>query len=165
MLPTGEPGPDPTDRHLLRCSGCGRDIECPAGDVARYKRDGCPACGATVVAAAPAGGKPARDKRLVRRRSVRGGVRAEVRRGTTGLGKDLAVGPADLSEDGIGVRLRAAVALMEECEVVLIRAGAGKPIKVRAEVRWCTPAGDWTFRAGLRFRQRLCRNDLLDLTK
>jgi PilZ domain len=163
MPPNDEPGPDPADRHLLRCSGCGRDIECPAGDVARYQRDRCPACGATVVAAA--GGKPARDKRLVCRRAVRGGVRAEVRRGMTGLGKDLAVGTADLCEDGIGVRLRAAVAPMEECEVVLIRAGAGKPVKVRAEVRWCTPAGDGTFRAGLRFRQRLARNDLLDLTK
>ncbi|HKB01132.1 MAG TPA: PilZ domain-containing protein [Gemmataceae bacterium] len=165
MPPNDEPGPIPADRHLLRCSGCGLDIECPAGDVARYTRGACPACGATVVTAATVGGKPARNKRLVTRRAVRGGVRAEVRRGTTGLGKDLSIGTADLCEDGVGVRLRVAVALLEECEVILIRAGAGKPVKVRAEVRWCTPAEDGTFRAGLRFRQRLTRTDLMDLTK
>ena len=165
MPPSDQTGSDPTDRRVLGCSGCGWDIECPAADAMRYTRTGCPACGAPVVAAAPGPEAPGRNKRLVRRRTVRGGVRAEVRRGMTGLGKDLAAGLADLSEDGLGVVVKTRLDPKEECEVVLIRAAGGKPLKVHAEVRWCRPAGDGTFRVGLRFRQRLARTDLLDLTR
>jgi hypothetical protein len=166
-MPASElPGPDPFDRRLLRCGGCGWDIDCSAADADRFAAVGCPGCGGPVAEAPPAApGPPARNKRLVQRRAARGGVRAEVRRGTTGLGPDLAVGVTDLSEDGVGVRLRAPVQPKEECEVILTRAGGGRPIKAQAEVRWCAPAGDGTHRAGLRFRHRLARKDLMDLTK
>src|SRR5437763_972691 len=110
MAASDQPGPDPSGRHRLQCSGCAWGIECPAADADRYARAGCPACGSPLMPVAPAaGGVPARNKRLVPRRAVRGGVRAEVRRGMTGLGPDLAIGLTDLSEDGLGVRLKAPV--------------------------------------------------------
>jgi hypothetical protein len=82
-----------------------------------------------------------------------------------GLGKDLAVGLADLSEDGLGVRLHTPVRPKEECEVVLLRAGGGKPLKLHGEFRWCVPEAGGTFRVGIRLQRRLARKDLLTFVK
>jgi PilZ domain len=167
MSASDQSGPDPSDRRLMRCGGCGWDIECSAADAARYTLAGCPACAGPVAEAVPTStpGPAIKNKRLVQRRLARGGVRVEVRRGVTGLGPDLALGLTDLSEDGLGVRLKAAVRPKEECEVLLTRFAGGKPMKLHGEVRWCAAAGDGTFRAGIRFQRRLARKDLMDLTK
>jgi hypothetical protein len=167
--------PESSGHYLFRCTGCGFDIECQAADADRYAKAGCPLCGGPVTLAevpepeptdAPAdGGLPARNKRLTQRRLVRGGAKAEVRKGTLGLGRDLAVGLADLSEDGLGVRLSMAVSSADECEVVLHRPGGGKPLKLAGEFRWCRPGEDGSFRVGIRFQKRLARKDLLTFVK
>jgi hypothetical protein len=163
------PGFDPVGHRLFHCPGCGYEIECLVADADRYAKVGCPLCGATVVPVEPplpdVPAEQARNKRLVQRRLVRGGAKVEVRRGSMGLGPNLAVGLADVSEDGLGVRLKVEVRPAEECEVLLIRPGGGKPIKMHGDFRWCTPAGDGTFRAGVRFQRRLARTDLLALAQ
>ena len=106
---------------------------------------------------------PRPEHRLCRRRNARTGVRLEYRRGLLGLGNNLAVALVDASEDGLRVRLKVEVKPGEEGEVLLGRPGGGKPLKSEVEVRWCTPAGDGTFLAGLRLRRRLPYRDLSDL--
>jgi PilZ domain len=165
--------PDEAGHVLFRCPGCGFDIECLAADADRYAKVGCPLCGGPVEPAdappaeepEPGESLPARNKRLTQRRLVRGGARAEIRKGMMGLGKDLAVGLADLCEDGLGVRLKTAVKPKDECEVMLHRPGGGKPVKMAGEFRWCAPLDDGTFRVGIRFQKRLARVDLLALVR
>jgi hypothetical protein len=86
-----------------------------------------------------------------------------LRSGTLGLGPNLAASLLDVCEDGICVRVTAALAPESEAEVVLDKVGSSRPLKLVADVRWCLgdPAGG--FRAGLRFRRRLPYKDLVDL--
>jgi PilZ domain len=102
------------------------------------------------------------DQRLTRRRQARSGAKVEFRRGTMGLGRDLAVALIDVSEDGLRLRLTVEVKPGEEAELLVSRPGGGKALKTAAEVRWCMPAGDGTFLAGVRFRKRLAYRELTD---
>jgi PilZ domain len=102
------------------------------------------------------------DQRLTRRRQARSGAKVEFRRGTMGLGRDLAVSLIDVSEDGLRVRLTAEVKPGEEAELLVSRPGGGKALKTAAEVRWCMPAGDGTFLVGVRFRKRLAYRELTE---
>ena len=95
------------------------------------------------------------DKRLIRRKPAKRGVRAKHRRGALGLGADLAVAIVDVSDSGLCLVVSAALAKGEEAEVVLAGVGRQKPLKAACEVRWCVPEGDAAFRAGLRFRKRI----------
>ena len=82
-----------------------------------------------------------------------------------GLGVDVAVGLVDVSEDGLGVRLKVAVTPGEETEIILTSPGTRKAYKLLGEVRWCRDAGDGTFLAGVRLRRRLAYVDLSDLAR
>jgi PilZ domain len=174
VLTTGAAaGPDPDVRRVFRCSACHWEVECLAAEADRMTAAGCPRCegGLAQVPQPPVAHDEfppeealrTRNKRLLRRRPPRSGVKAEVRRGGTGLGPDLGLGLIDLSEDGLGLRLRAAARPGEEVEVVLLRSWNGKPLKVRAEVRWCRPDPDGSFLSGVRLRRRLCRREFQDL--
>ena len=98
---------------------------------------------------------PQTDKRLIRRKPAKRGVRAQCRRGQLGLGADIAVAVVDVSDSGMCLVVRVALAKGEEAEVVLAGVGRQKPLKVACEVRWCVPEGATAFRAGLRFRKRI----------
>jgi hypothetical protein len=88
-----------------------------------------------------------------------------VRVGTSGLGRDLAAGLVNVSEDGVCVRITSALAPGSEAEIVLDKVGSSRPMKLVADVCWCTddPAGG--YRAGLRLRRRLAYKDLMDLAR
>jgi hypothetical protein len=88
-----------------------------------------------------------------------------VRRGTTGLGPDLAVALVDVAPDGLGVRLRAALPDGEDVEAELATPGVGKPLRLRGQVAGCRSAGDGTYLAGVRLRQRLTYREWADLTR
>lgn len=160
--------PVPPDRRLLRCGGCGWAVECVAADEPRFLKAGCIVCRAPVrpePPAEPPAPPPRRNHRLCRRRPPRSGVRVECRRGALGLGPNLAAGLLDVSEGGAGVRLTAPAGIGEEVEVVLARPGGGRPVRGLGDVRWCQPAADGTYRAGVRLRRRLTHADLLDLCR
>lgn len=107
----------------------------------------------------------ARERRTLVRRPARPGVRVAFRSGTLGLGPDLAIGLIDVSEDGLCVAVKVAVAAGSDAEVVLDKVGSSRPMKFVADVRWCAgdPAGG--YRAGLRLRRRLPWRDLMDLAR
>ena len=71
MSAPGPPGPDPASPALLKCSGCGWDIECRPEDATRYRLKGCPLCGSPVADVTPPAPANPKNKRLVPRRVVR----------------------------------------------------------------------------------------------
>lgn len=106
-----------------------------------------------------------KDRRLARRLLVTRRVQLVYRKGTLGLGPNLGISLADVGEDGLGVRLSAQVKPGEEASLELIRPGVSKPLRLVADVRWCRPADDGTYLAGLRLRRRLPYLMLTDLTR
>ena len=106
-----------------------------------------------------------RNRRTSRRRSPRSGVKVAVRAGTMGLGPDLAAGVVDVSEDGLCIRLKAPLPARTEAEVSFEKVGAGRPIKMLAEVRWCVADDGGGFRAGFQFRHRLPYTQLQDFSR
>src|SRR5215212_2371462 len=106
-----------------------------------------------------------RNRRTSRRRPPRAGVKVAVRAGTMGLGPDLAAGVIDVSEDGLCLHLKAPLPVRTEAEVTFEKIGAGRPIKMVAEVRWCVTDADGGHRAGFQFRHRLPYTQLQDFSR
>jgi hypothetical protein len=82
-----------------------------------------------------------------------------------GLGPNLAVALIDISEDGLGVRLKASLAAGDEVSVELSAPGVRKSLKMVGDIRWCREVGDGTFAAGVRLRRRLTYAQLNDMTR
>ena len=87
------------------------------------------------------------------------------RRGTTGLGPNLAVDLVDLTEDRLKVRLTAPVPVGEDVEAELTPPGNGKSIRLRGVVTACRPSRDGKASvAKVALRHRLTFRQLADLT-
>jgi hypothetical protein len=93
-----------------------------------------------VRGAAAEAAPPNIDKRIGHRRLALNGAQLEFRRGSLGLGADLAVALIDVSDDGFCVHLKEPVAPGDEAEVAVGRPLGGKLIKRIARVAWCRPA-------------------------
>lgn len=101
------------------------------------------------------------DRRIVRRRPLKKGVAITVRRGTMGLGPNIAAGGEELSLDGVQLRVKCEVIKGDEIEVGLTGIGLSKPKTLIADVRWCREDEETgTFLIGARFRRRLAYADL-----
>ena len=99
------------------------------------------------------------SRRIVRRRPLKHGVDVCVRKGTLGLGPNLAVAGIEISDDGLQIRVKTELKPGDEVEVCLTPVGRSKPTPFNANVRWCQPdASDpsgRTFVVGVQFRHRL----------
>jgi hypothetical protein len=76
------------------------------------------------------------NRRLARRRAPKGGTRVVCRKGTLGLGPDLAVSVLDVSESGIRLLVREALAERQEIEVGLTGPGQARAHRLVATVVW-----------------------------
>src|SRR5262245_11631874 len=99
------------------------------------------------------------SRRITKRKPLKKGVEVAVRKGTLGLGPNLAVAGLEISDDGIQVRIKSELKAGEEVEVRLTGVGRSKPVPLIANVRWCRldatdPSGK-TFLLGAQFRHRL----------
>ena len=88
-----------------------------------------------------------------------------LRKGTTGLGPNLATELLDVTADGVGVRTLTALARHEDVEVEITPPGSGKVIKLRGAIGECRTIGDGTFLAEVRLRHRLSYPQLAELTR
>jgi hypothetical protein len=104
------------------------------------------------------------NRRSSRRSPLRGTVRVECRKGALGLGPDLVKFPLDISETGVRVVLKVALAEGQEVEVV-ISGGYAKPLKRTARVIWSVPTENNCHVVGLRFDGYLPFADLQGMTK
>jgi hypothetical protein len=120
-----------------------------------------PVLGRTVSDPVPQPSQP--NHRISRRRPVTRRVGVILRKGALGLGPNLALNLIDVSEDGLGVRIKSALAAGDEVEVELSPPGVRKPYKRVGEVRWCRKADDETFLIGVRLQKRLTFTELNEL--
>jgi hypothetical protein len=102
----------------------------------------------------------AHNRRLGRRRAPKGGIRGVCRRGRLGLGTDLAVSLLDVSECGIRLLVREALAERQEIEVGITGPGQSRSHRLIATVVWCAPAADGRYGIGARFEKTLSYKDL-----
>jgi len=105
----------------------------------------------------------AADRRIVRRRPLKKGVALTIRKGTMGLGPNLAAGGVEVSHDGIQVKVKSELKKGDEVEIGLVGIGRSKAMTMVADVRWCRPNEDGdAFLAGIRFRKRLSHAEIGD---
>jgi hypothetical protein len=105
------------------------------------------------------------NRRAMHRRPARRSIHLECRRGSTGLGANLAAGYNDISVSGVQLMTRQELLLGEEVEVVLEGYGFRGTIRRVGEVRWVAPLEGGGCRAGVRFNKYLTFRDLQNLTK
>jgi|ERR1019366_3402589 c-di-GMP-binding flagellar brake protein YcgR len=103
------------------------------------------------------------NRRKSQRRKPRRTVKIECRKGSYGLGANLAVVVLDLSDTG--VRLIASQELEAQAEVEIIISGYGmtKAIKRAAYVRWQVKLENGQFCLGVEFQKRLPYRDWQNL--
>ena len=104
------------------------------------------------------------NRRSSRRSPLRGTVRIECRKGAHGLGPDLVKFPLDISETGVRLVLKVALAEGQEVEV-LISGGHGKPLKRTGRIIWSVPTENNCHVVGLRFDGHLPFGELQGMTK
>ena len=103
----------------------------------------------------------AADRRIVRRKPLKKGVTVTVRKGTLGLGPNLAAGGEELSLDGVQLRVKSELKKGDEIEIGLTGIGRSKAMTLVADVRWCREDEETeTFLIGAKFRRRLVYADL-----
>jgi hypothetical protein len=104
------------------------------------------------------------DRRAARRARPRGSVRVECRKGSLGLGRNIARQFLDVSETGIRLLLTAELARGEEAEIRLEGMTVAKTIKRMARVIWSFKTGEDSYCAGLRFDKALSYLDVQRLS-
>jgi len=101
------------------------------------------------------------DRRIVRRRNLKHSVEITVRKGTMGLGPNIAAGGIELSADGVQLEVKEELKKGAEIEIGLTGVGRSRPMMLVAEVRWCQAEAEGkTFVIGASFRRRLTHNEL-----
>lgn len=103
------------------------------------------------------------DHRRLRRKPAKRGTGVSCRKGTLGLGKDLAVAVLDVSEEGARLLVKEEVAVGVEVEITLIGVGVNKRVVRVGVVVWCKPEST-NFSIGVKFRDRMSYVDFFNLT-
>jgi len=106
-----------------------------------------------------------RNRRISRRLLAKHGIKAACRRGSLDLGRDIAQGVLDISEDGVRLVLREPVKPEEEVSLTLTATAVVRPLKRLGSVAWVVASADGTFCAGVRLHKRLLYADLSRLVR
>ena len=105
------------------------------------------------------------NRRTSSRRPPRGNVTMEVRKGTLGLGNNVAVLFLDLSEGGVRLVVNEDLDRQQEVSVHISAYGLKKPLKAIGAVRWVMPLDNGLFCIGIQFEKRLPYRDVTTLFK
>lgn len=106
-----------------------------------------------------------KNRRQAVRKTPRGTVSVECRRGCYGFGKNLVTQFLDLSEGGVRLIVSEELELKGEVEVQMLGFGQKKAIKRTAHVCWAYMLEDGTCCVGLEFEKRLRYPDVLQLAR
>ena len=104
------------------------------------------------------------NRRSALRKPGRKSIRLQCRRGSLGLGANLAFAFADISESGVQLFARDALKLHEEVEVILEGYGMHTAIRRIGEVRWTAPIPEGGFRVGVRFAKFISFREVQNLS-
>lgn len=108
--------------------------------------------------------RPQPNRRPSPRRKPRSDCRVECRKGSMGLGPNLAVSLLDVSQSGIRLVVKGSFSKGDETEIVLTGTG-GKPIKRSAVAVWTLELPDGSLAVGFRFRQALTFTEAQQVSK
>ncbi len=103
------------------------------------------------------------DRRRARRKTGKKSTSIACRKGSLGLGPNLAIKLVDLSEEGARLRVKEQIASGTEVEIALTGVGLSKPFVVMAVVVWCRMDQN-EFLMGVKFRGRVSYVDFMHLT-
>jgi hypothetical protein len=95
------------------------------------------------------------NKRSSLRKPARRTVKVHCRKGTLGLGPNVAVAFLDVSEGGVRLLVKAPLEPGDEVEVALHGYGLPEAIVRVAHVTWALPVDDGQHAVGLRFQKRI----------
>jgi hypothetical protein len=95
------------------------------------------------------------DRRASRRRTPRGCVRIECRKGAYGFGRNISKQFLDLSETGVRLLVSAELKAGDEAEILITGVGSLKQIKRISKVVWAFKTGEDAYCVGLRFEKPL----------
>lgn len=108
----------------------------------------------------------AANRRCTNRRQPRPSLKVFCRRGSTGLGPNIAVAILDLSETGVRLTAKAELNKGQEIEIELTFPGQNGTIKRLADVVWCVAAADeGIYCLGARFQKRLAYGEFVALSR
>lgn len=105
----------------------------------------------------------AADNRRMQRRTARPGTTVECRKGTLGLGPDIAVEMLDFSADGVLMSIREAVAIGDEIELSITAPGFSRPTVLEATAVRCIPQAGGGYCMAAQFRSPLSYADMYHL--
>jgi hypothetical protein len=95
------------------------------------------------------------NRRATPRRKPRSYVKLECRKGSLGLGPNVALTLLDVSETGARLIIRQEITLQMEVEVTLAGHGIRSSLKRLANVRWQVKLDDGNFCIGVEFQKRI----------
>lgn len=104
------------------------------------------------------------NRRSSIRKKPRGKLRLECRRGTIGLGQNLAQSLLDLSQTGACLIVGPGLKVKDEVEIIVSSTAAPRPVKVHGTVVWCEALDASRFSIGVRFHKQISYQDLNNLT-
>lgn len=102
------------------------------------------------------------NRRSARRHKPCGTI--ECRKGSVGLGPNLAVALLDISETGLRMLAKTVFQKGEDVEITLVSKRHARPLRMMADVAWCVEAADGQYCVGLSFRRRLMYMEFQNLT-
>jgi hypothetical protein len=105
------------------------------------------------------------NRRGSRRKAPRGIVRVECRRGSFGLGANIATGLLDLSEGGVRILCREPLKVKEKVEITFQTFAILHAIKHVGHVTWALPLENGQHAAGIEFENRLPYEDFDQLAR
>ncbi len=103
------------------------------------------------------------NRRLCRRQQAKRTTKVACRLGALGTGPNLALGVLDVSESGLRLLAKSALAPGQQVEISLEGLWQRQPLRLPAEVVWCLPTADGKHCAGIKFHKRLSYADFQSL--
>lgn len=103
------------------------------------------------------------NRRKSQRRRPRSTVKLECRKGTSGLGPNIAVSVLDVSDTGARLTVSQPLAQLAEVETIISGYGMRVSIKRLANVRWQLKLENGQFCTGVEFQKRLVYRDWQNL--
>jgi hypothetical protein len=105
-----------------------------------------------------------RNRRAFLRRTSKRSSKATCRKGTLGLGPDIAVRVLDLSEGGIRLLVKTPLKMGQDVEVGLLAPGGIREVLRKGKVVWVVPTAEGECCVGVQFEKHLDYPVLVDLS-
>ena len=104
------------------------------------------------------------NRRAAIRRMPKGKPRITCRKGSLGLGRNLAEDLVDISQTGVRLIVNAALVKGDEVELIVNSAGLPRPLQFLGDVVWAAASGDNRYSIGVKFRKHLSYDEFSRLT-